>query len=173
MTPRFVLPVLVVAWLCGSPAAGASSRLPELDKNDLVDVARVSWIDEGSPAGRPGGYRGPVLYVNRELARKLGASLTDFFEAHEECHVTLGHVQARFFSSDPVNRSWNTETFDRQADACAVRTLLSQGKLKAARDAFCWFRGKGPCDLLPLEPPARARAENIHRVAQHAGVCLH
>lgn len=169
MGKRFFQWGLAVGLTAAATAVAAAPHIPEVARSDIQHVAVVSWVSGALPNAAATAYDGPVVYVNPELSAALGTPLTDFFRAQAQCHATLGHLHPQFFSSDPLSRTWLNEALELEADECAIRALLSQGKVLAALDAFSWYQGNGPTELLPFSPPATSRADNILKTARLLG----
>lgn len=163
---KSITAVLIVLCLFSSVQA----QVLELPDPNLPDIAMVTWHTGPIPQLGIQFYNGPIILYNPGVTAQVGPFLTAFFRTHEYCHIVLNHIQQQFFFSNPLNRSWMSQTHEFQADACATQTLLSQGNVNAVRAAIQWFLGQGPIQWVPSHPPGQARANNIVQTAANMGV---
>ena len=146
------------------------AQVPEIPDPALNDIAMTTWCFGRLPNGQT--YQGPIIIFNPVITAQVGPYLTEFFKFHEYGHIVLGHIQSRYYLSNPYNYLWVSNIQELEADTYSVTVLIKKNQVECVRQAFMWFNGVQPFKSSLMHPAGKERAINIFNTAARLGVQL-
>lgn len=142
---------LIIVLLVLFPAL-LSAQVREIPAPQLNDIAIASYDAYG-----------PVIYYNPAICQNIGPLICEFFRAHEYGHHFRGHIQRERFESNPYNRAWVRQQYEKEADCWAAQNTHSEVS-KAAVQFFATMQGPTRPDW--YHPTGYERATVISQCAQ-------
>jgi len=109
-------------------ATGGYGGVREIPKHSLRDAA-VATHDR----------RGPVIYYNPYILRKLGPGVSNFVRAHEYGHHALNHFQREKGLRGKYSSAQIHHNFEKEADCFAAKKVKRSDNLAAIR----YFASRG------------------------------
>ncbi len=137
-----------------SAAIAYAQTLRYIPVTNLTDVAVASYDAAG-----------PVVYYNPTIAAQLDPDVFLFFKKHEEAHHALNHLQRSVFDTNPYNRAWVQQSYEREADCYAAKELASTNPASIT-ETVSFFENIIPGQVDWYHPPGYERAAVIRSCAK-------